>query len=59
MNMTTLQAQQFTTEVIGLLLKHQENLLGLNPLATEGEAKQAAKNLVAFRRTLMEELQQR
>lgn len=55
--LTENEAIAFSHDVIGLLLKHQVNPLGDMPLCTEEYAQDAAKNIAAFRRALIEELQ--
>ncbi|MDD2178156.1 hypothetical protein OIN59_11990 [Acidovorax sp. D2M1] len=55
--LTENEAIAFSHDVIGLLLKHQEHPLGGMPLGSEEDAQDAAKNIAAFRRALIEELQ--
>lgn len=58
-HMTDHEAEVFANDLIALLLKHQENPLGVAPLTSEKDAQDAAKNIVAFRNALVEELTKR
>ncbi len=49
-------AQHFAGQVIGLLLQHQQDPLGLKPLDSVDAARKAALNLATFRKALIEEL---
>lgn len=53
--MSETDAQSIANQVMAKLLEHPETL-GHRPLASESLATQAAKNLVQFRKTLIEEL---
>ncbi len=55
--MTEMDARNLANQVIGLVLTHQPNVLGSVPLSSEEAARQAAKQIAAFRETLVQELQ--
>lgn len=54
--MKDLEATELADAILGKILDHQPNSLGTQPLNSVSNAEAAAKQVAAFRKTLIEEL---